>query len=141
MREHPNPFDADTLVSSILSRLFTVISHSRYIPAGFKVSNIVSIPKLKDARAKALTRNDYRGIAISPVISKLFEHCFMDTLQLFLTTESDQFGFKKGNGCSHAVYTVQQNINRNVTNGCTVNLCTIDLSKAVDKVNHDALLD
>ena len=117
------------IVSSILSRLFTMICHSRYIPAGFKVSYIVPIPKLKDARAKALTCNDFRGIAISPVISKLFEYCFMDSLQLFLTTESNQFGFKKGIGCSHAVYTVRQYIERNVMNGCTVNLCTIDLLK------------
>jgi len=72
-------------------------------------------------------------------ISKLFEYCFMDSLQLFLTTESNQFGFKKGIGCSHAVYTVRQCIERNVMNGCTVNLCTMDLSKAFDRVNHHAL--
>ena len=35
---------------------------------------------------------------------------------------------------THAQY-----IERNVMNGCTVNLCTIDLSKAFDKVNHHAL--
>ena len=82
------------IVSVILSRLFMII-HSRYIPAGFKMSYIVPIPKLKDARSKALTCNDFRGIAISPVISKLFEYCFLDRFRSVFATESNQFGFKK----------------------------------------------
>ena len=87
------------IVSVILSRLFMMIIHSCYIPAGFKMSYIVPIPKLKDARSKALTCkcNDFRGIAISPVISKLFEYCFLDRFQSVFATESNQFGFKKGN--------------------------------------------
>jgi len=49
------------------------------------------------------------------------------------------FGFKKGVSCNFAIYTVRQIVHKFVDGGCTVNLCSIDLSKAFDKVNHCAL--
>jgi len=82
------------LVYTFVSSVYDDYSlHSRYIPAGFKMSYIAPIPKLKDARSKALTCNDFRGIAITPVISKLFEYCFLDRFQSVFATESNQFGF------------------------------------------------
>jgi len=43
-------------------------------------------------------------------------------------------------GCNHAIYTVRRVVDRFIKGGNTVNLCSIDLSKAFDKVNHKALL-
>ena len=123
----------------ILSRFFNLILCTRYIPVGFKRSYIVPIPKPNDVRTKALTCNDFRGIAISPVISKVFEYCFLDRFQSLLTTEENQFGFKKGISCSHAIYTARGFIDRHIMAGSTVNMCAIDLTKAFDKVNHHAL--
>ena len=102
-------------------------------------SYIVPIPKPNDVRTKALTCNDFRGIAISPAISKVFEYCFLDRFQSLLTTEENQFGFKKGISCSHAIYTARGFIDRHIMAGSTVNMCAIDLTKAFDKVNHHAL--
>ena len=56
----------------------------------------------------------------------------------YLYTDENQFGFKKGVGCTHAIYTVHKIVESK--GGNTVNLCAIDLSKAFDKVNHHALL-
>ena len=72
----------------ILSRFFNLILCTRYAPVGFKRSYIVPIPKPNDVRTKALTCNDFREIAINPVISKVFEYCFLDRFQFL------QFGFK-----------------------------------------------
>jgi len=82
---------------------------------------------------------DFRGIAISPVISKVLEYCFLEKFQSLITTSDNQFGFKKGIRCHHAIYTVRNIVNRFVNAGSTINLCAIDLSKAFDKVNHKAL--
>ena len=87
-----------------------------------------------------MTCEDFRGIAISPIISKLFEYCFIEKFGDFLHTDCKQFGFKKGMGCNHALYTVRQVVERFIKGGNTVNLCALDLSKAFDKVNHHALL-
>jgi len=42
-------------------------------------------------------------------------------------------------GCSHAIYTVKNIVGKFVSNGSTVNLCAIDLTKAFHKVNHHGL--
>jgi len=69
---------------------------SDYVPYGFKRSYIVPIPKVKDCRTRALNCDDFRGIAISPIICKVFEHCLFDRLKKFLASADNQFGFKKG---------------------------------------------
>ena len=35
---------------------------------GFRQSYIVPVPKVKDCRIKSMTCNDFRGIAISPIV-------------------------------------------------------------------------
>ena len=97
------------------------------------------ICKLQDSRVKAVTTDDFRGIAISPVISKVFEHCVLDKFGHFLSTADNQFGFKKGLGCNHAIYTMRSVVEHFNNGGSTVNLCAIDLTKAFDKINHYAL--
>ena len=58
----------------------------------------------------------------------------------FLYSSSNQFGFKKGLDCNHAIYTVRKIVDKLIKRGNTVNMCSVDLSKAFDKVNHHGLL-
>ena len=58
-------------------------------------------------RGKSLSCDDFRGIAISPIISKVFEHCILDRFQTFFLSCDSQFGFKKGTGCRNSIYTVR----------------------------------
>ena len=94
---------------------------------------------MKDCYNKSLTCDDFRGIAISSIISKVFEHCIIKRYENFFITSDNQFGFKKGVGCTYAIRSVRKVVD-NLANGSTANLCTIDVSKAFDKVNHYALL-
>jgi len=104
------------------------------------VSYIVPLPKSKDYVSKPQSCEDFRGTAISPIIAKVFEYCFLQKFGDYLYTDSKQFGFKKSIGCNHAISSVRCVIEQLTTGGNTVNLCAIDLSKAFDKVNHYALL-
>jgi len=79
------------------------------------------------------------GLAISPVISKVFEYCLLDTFSVVFSTADNQFGFIKNVSCSHAIYAARNIIDKSVNDGRTVNVCAIDLPKAFDKVNHHAL--
>ena len=124
----------------ILAKLFNLMLFCRYVPSDFGRSYTVPIPKVKNVQSKALTCNDFRGIAISSVISKLFEHCILDYFHDFLHSSDNQFGFKQGLGCTHAIYTVRKLIENIIQDGSTVNICSIDLAKAFDKTNHHALL-
>jgi hypothetical protein len=122
----------------ILSKLFELIVAHCIIPDGFRYNYIVPLPKV-NSRSKSMRCNDFRGIAISPVILKIFEHCFLKRFSNFLTGSDNQFGFKKHHGCGHAVYTARKIVEHIIQGNGTANLCSIDLTKAFDKVNHNAL--
>ena len=65
----------------------------------------VPILKVSNVYGKSLTVEDFRGVSISPVISKVLEHCILDRYGSFFETFDNQFGFKKRLGCRDAVYT------------------------------------
>ena len=120
-------------------KLFNLIIDRSFVPYGFRCNYIVPLPKGNDCKSKAMTCDDFRGIAISSIVSKIFEHCILKIFHLYLSSSDNQFGFKKGLGCSHAVFTARKIIEQIICDGGTANLCSIDLSKAFDKVNHNAL--
>jgi len=94
-----------------------------YVPQGFRYSYIVPIPKLRDSYSKALTCDEFRGIAISPILSKTFEHYILDRFQSFFRTSDNQFGFKKGVSCSFAIRTVRGVVDDIVSKGSTASIC------------------
>ena len=101
--------------------------------------NTVPLPKC-NVGSKALKVEDFRGISISPILSKLFEYCVLDRYEFIFTSSDSQFGFKKGLGCSQIIYAVKSTVNYYANLGTTVNLCALDIKKAFDKVNHYGLL-
>lgn len=126
-------------LSVVLAKLFQLMMICSYVPDGFRYSYIVPLPKPKECFSKSLQCDDFRGIAISSILSKVFEYCLLDRFKDYFVSADNQFGFKKGVGCSFAIRTVRNIVDSYVRGGSTANLCAIDLSKAFDKVNHDAL--
>jgi Reverse transcriptase (RNA-dependent DNA polymerase) len=125
---------------TVLAKLFNLVMETGIVPEQFGLS--YTIPLLKGntrSMSKQLTVNDFRGISISPAISKIFENCILQRYKSFLITSDNQFGFKKFTGCSQAIYTVRQTVEYYNNSGSTVNLCALDLTKAFDKVNHFGL--
>ena len=76
--------------------------------------------------------DDFRGVSVSPVISKVFEHCIFDLYGSFFETSDNEFGFKKNVGCANAIYVLRSTVDYYVSFGTTVNICALDLSKAFD---------
>jgi exonuclease III len=127
-------------LSTFISKLFNLIIETGTVSDKFGLS--YTIPLLKGntgSMSKSLTASDFRGISISPVLSKVFENCILQRYKHYFITSDNQFGFKKLSGCSHAIYTVRQTVEYFTKSGTTVNLCALDLSKAFDKVNHFGL--
>ena len=58
----------------------------------------------------------------------------------YFITNDRQFGFKKSVGCGHAIYSLYKTVDYFTQLNSTVNICSLDLSKAFDKVNHDVLM-
>ena len=66
-----------------------------FVPDGFRYSYILPIPKIKDYYSKSLICDDFRAIAISQILSKVFEYCILKRYETFLVSSDNQFGFKK----------------------------------------------
>ena len=50
----------------------------------------------------------YRGITLTPTISKLFEAVLLSVYGSYLNSDPLQFGFKKDSGCNHASFTFSE---------------------------------
>ena len=83
------------IVSTLLVKLYNLMMNCHYVPVSFGLSYTVPIPKVKECQSKAMTCDDFRGIAISPILSKVFEHCILHRYKRFFLTEDNQFGFKR----------------------------------------------
>ena len=55
----------------------------------------IIVPLLKDKLGNVNDVNNYRGITLIPVISKLFELVLLEICEPHLKTDDLQFGFKK----------------------------------------------
>ena len=126
------------VVTCMLCKLFDLLLKFELVPDAFGNGITIPIPK-KDTKSNFDKLADYRGITISPIISKIFELCILDRLKRFLTTSDCQFGFKKGLGCCHAIHTLSKSVEYFTSNQSTVNVCSLDLAKAFDRVNHSSL--
>jgi len=135
-----------------LCYLGVLISHSEWkrklgkmlgcshVPGCFGMSYTVPIIKSNvRANSNTITVDDFRGISISHIISKVFGHCVLERYCDYLNTSDNQFGFKKGMSFGHAIYALRSAIDYYVYYGSTVNVCSLDLSKAFDTMNHHAL--
>jgi len=112
-----------------------------HVPASFGMSSTVAVPKSNASKysKSLLTVDDFRRIFISPVLSKVSEHCLLDCYCEYFVTSDSQFGFKRESSCAHAIYTLRSVVDYYVHYGSTVNVCSLDLSKAFDKMSHHGL--
>ena len=81
------------------------------VPDDFRSTYSVPIPESKLNVWKPLSIDDFRSISISPVLSKVFEHCVLDRFDSFFKSSDHQFQFKNELGCPHAVYSVRKIVN------------------------------
>ena len=61
--------------------------------------------------------NNYRGIALSSVISKVLEHVFLDRFRAALSWCELQFGFKQSYGCAECSFVLRETIDYYLSNG------------------------
>ena len=97
------------------------------------VSTMVLIPK---GSTKDLTnvKND-RGIALSSLISKLFDICIISSNSYIFEYDDLQFAYKKKTSTVQCVSIIKEVINCYVNQNSCVYMCMLDASKAVDQVN------
>ena len=84
-----------------------MLAHS-FVPSDFCTGIIV--PLLKSKHGDATRLDMYRGITLSPVLSKLFEMVLLHLFEEFLVSDNLQFGFKKNSSCPHALFAFSESV-------------------------------
>ena len=116
--------------------LTTMLSHG-YQPEVLCVATIISIPK--DYQGSLSDKNNYRGIALSSCIGKLFDLIFLKRNYSELCTSELQFAFKPKLGTTMCTLLLKEVIKYYLDNYSHVYSCFIDATKAFDRVKHDEL--
>ena len=109
------------------------------LPLDFGKGITIPIPKNENTQG-VHSIESFRGITLSPIISKLFEHGILLLVADYFATSDNQFGFKPKIGCPHAIYTVRKVVEYYVNNNSTINMCFLDIAKGFDKINIPVLL-
>ena len=130
-------FHAPLEVFVRLQQLFMSMIYHSHVPDQFKLGTI--IPIVKDHSGNLSDRNNYRGITIASIVSKIFEHVLRIVFGSFLQTSSHQFGFKKNSSTSHALYCLKEAINYYTERSSNVYCSFLDASKAFDRLVHAGL--
>jgi hypothetical protein len=114
--------------------LFRGMALHGYVPDKF--GDGIIIPLIKDKLGNVNDLGNYRGITLIPVISKLFELVILEICEPCFHTDDLQFGFKKGLGCSNAIFVMNETIKYFNTKGSTIFAAVLDFKKAYDRINH-----
>ena len=87
--------------------LFSIILTHGVAAKGLLLSTLVHIPQNK--RGNKCISNNYRQIAISSLLGKIFDIIILDKQQMSLETDVLQFGFKKRYHCNLHFYVKRNN--------------------------------
>ena len=130
-------FNAPLALFDRLKNLFNHMLFHSFVPFQFRLGFV--LPIVKDNQGSLSDSGNYRGITISPIQSKIFEHALKIVFASHLTTSLHQFGFKKRSSTTHALYCLKETINYFVNNGSRVFCSFLDASKAFDRLVHAGL--
>ena len=122
-----------------ISVLFNSMVKHGYCPEGFQLCTIVPIPK--NSSNSLNDSNNYRAIAISSVLGKLFDHILLKCYSEVFQTSYNQFGFKSGMSTSMCSFTVNEIIQYYTKQGGTIYVTMLDASKAFDRVSYTTLFE
>ena len=122
---------------STLCLLYALIN--AFIVHGFLPSSLtdsVIIPIVKDQCKNISDIGTVRPIALSSVLSKVFELILLGKLNSYFCTTDYQFGLKSHHSTDLCIYTLKEVIDFYHSQSTSIYMCFMDASKAFDRVNH-----
>jgi len=98
--------------------LFRSIATPSYVPKEF--GHGIIVPLVKNKTGDLRKTDNYRGITLTLIISKLLECVILNQCADSLNTDELQFGFKNSLGCSHALFALKTAVDYFNFRGSTV---------------------
>ena len=97
------------------------------------------IPLIKDKMGDQTSSDNYRSIAISSLVMKLYDLVIIKVFQEHLFFDDLQFGYQSDVSTSMCTWLATESISYFRRNGNDVFTCLMDMSKAFDTVQHSVL--
>ena len=131
--------EARFLLGEVVADLFNTSLRESFVPAQWKQSNIIPIPKVtnptKPSECRPVCLTSCLGKAMEKIIAKdILRHTKA------IWEKSDQFGFLPGRNTMDAIVKVIDDWERALDNKETIHAVFFDFSKAFDLVNHKRLM-
>jgi hypothetical protein len=124
----------------VLAKFFTeLLRNQLQYPEAWKVAKLSVIFK----SGLADNPKNYRPITIIPVMAKLFSSILYSRIQQQIEKllDEEQYGFRKGRGCSDAVHIVRVVAEKSAEWGEELWISALDVEKAFDRVHHSCLFE
>ena len=99
----------------------------------------VIIPIVKNSKGDLSLVDNYRPIAITSIMSKIYELLILKRHCNVMKTTSNQFEFKTKHSAEQIIFVSKQVIDFCKTNASPLHLCDLDPSKVFDRVDHRLL--
>ena len=120
-----------------VTELVQEVWRTRKVPQEWKDATLVPLFKKKDRKIC----DNYRGISLLSVPGKVLALILLDRLQAIIEPQlmEAQCGFRKGRGTVDQLWVVRQVVERATEYRTPLYLCFVDLTKAYDSVNRQAM--
>ena len=115
-----------------LAALFRAFLIHGYICSDLIICDLC--PIVKDSNGEISSSKNYRGIAISSLILKVFDNCILLLFGELLSNDALQFGFQKGCSTVQCTWAVQETISHYLRGGSEVFCCLLDFLKRLTKL-------
>ena len=121
----------------ILSKCFQSFIIHAHVSGFLLISSMV--PLLKDKLGDITSSNNYRSIAISSLIMKIFDLVIISEFSEYLNLDDLQFSYQSEVSTSMCTWVAVESISYFLRNDSEVYTCLMDMSKAFDTVQHSHL--
>ena len=133
-------FSSDHIVNACsqlfvhLSMFLSMALKHQHVPQHMLGSVLVPIPK--NLRKSIHDSNNYRSIAISSLIAKIFDNVILSKHEAVLCTSDLQFGFRPGHSTTQCTFVLQEITELYAKQKSSTFVTLLDASKAFDRVNY-----
>ena len=128
-----------SVLAKPLAHLFETSLSLGVVPEKWKLSDIILLPKCPKPSI-----NDFRPISLLPIAAKILEIVVFlkEKTNIMSTYDADQFAYRRLGSTTAALVSIHDTVTRMLEDSdCwAVQMTTLDLTKAFDKVPHDALI-
>ena len=131
--------NAPVILYEKLAELFRMSIIHGYISPSLMISTL--IPLVKDKLGDITSSNNYRSIALSSIILKIFDWVILLLYDDGLKTDELQFGFQEKTSTNMCSWMVLETIDHFTNNGSEIFICVMDMKKVFDLVKQSMLFE